>query len=84
MGTPLADYLDLDAVGQADVVLDLALTPNLARCYSIIGVAREVAALTGQPLHVPEPAMEARGRPSASRSTWRSTIPISATATPRR
>ncbi|HJX38640.1 MAG TPA: phenylalanine--tRNA ligase subunit beta, partial [Anaerolineae bacterium] len=39
-GTPLRDYL-------GDVVLDLDLTPNLARCFSVVGVAREVAALTG-------------------------------------
>jgi phenylalanyl-tRNA synthetase beta chain len=40
-GTPLQDYL-------GDVVLDLDLTPNMARCFSIVGVAREVAALTGE------------------------------------
>jgi phenylalanyl-tRNA synthetase beta chain len=45
-GTPLADYL-------GDVVLDLDLTPNLARCFSIVGVAREVAALTGAELRYP-------------------------------
>ncbi|HEM61484.1 MAG TPA: phenylalanine--tRNA ligase subunit beta, partial [Chloroflexi bacterium] len=41
VGRPLQDYL-------GDVVLDLDLTPNLARCFSIVGVAREVAALTGE------------------------------------
>ncbi len=61
LGVPLADYLDLDTVAPEDVVLDLSLTPNLARCYAIIGVAREVAALTGQPLHVAEPTMETLG-----------------------
>jgi phenylalanyl-tRNA synthetase beta chain len=40
-GTPLRDYM-------GDAVLDLDLTPNLARCFSIVGVAREVAALTQQ------------------------------------
>jgi phenylalanyl-tRNA synthetase beta chain len=40
-GSPLRDYM-------GDAVLDLDLTPNLARCFSIVGVAREVAALTGQ------------------------------------
>ncbi len=45
-GTPLADYL-------GDVVLDLDLTPNLSRCYSIVGVAREVAALTGGQVRYP-------------------------------
>ena len=41
VGTPLQDYL-------GDTVLELDLTPNLARCFSMVGVAREVAALTGQ------------------------------------
>ncbi len=42
-GTPLVDYI-------GDVVLDIALTPNMARNASILGVAREVSALTGAPL----------------------------------
>lgn len=48
VGVPLSDYLDLSSIPTHDIVLDLDLTPNLARCLSIIGVAREVAALTGQ------------------------------------
>ncbi len=46
-GVPLVDYL-------GTAVLDIDLTPNLARCASIIGVAREVAALTGGPLRYPD------------------------------
>jgi phenylalanyl-tRNA synthetase beta chain len=49
VGVPLADYL-------GTAVLDIDLTPNLARCASIIGVAREVAALTGQPVLASRPA----------------------------
>jgi len=37
-----------------DVVLDLDITPNRPDCLSVIGVAREVAALTGESLHVPK------------------------------
>jgi len=59
VGVPLQDYL-------GDTVLDLDLTPNLGRCLSIIGVAREVAALTGQPLKVAEPTMVAEGAPAAA------------------
>lgn len=58
VGTPLADYL-------GDVVLDVDLTPNLARCFSIIGVAREAAALLNRPLRLEEPAMQAAGAPIA-------------------
>jgi phenylalanyl-tRNA synthetase beta chain len=52
-GTSLRDALDLD-----DTLFTLKLTPNRADCLSILGVAREVAALTGAPLHAPagEPA----------------------------
>ena len=55
VGAPLADYL-------GDVVLDLDLTPNLARCFSVIGVAREVAALTGQPLRLPSLEVPMEGK----------------------
>jgi len=47
VGTPLADYM-------GDVILDLDVTPNRPDCLSVIGIAREVAALTGQSLHFPE------------------------------
>lgn len=45
-GTPLADYM-------GDVVLDIAITPNMARNACVLGVAREVAALTGAQLREP-------------------------------
>ncbi|HET7198032.1 MAG TPA: phenylalanine--tRNA ligase subunit beta [Burkholderiales bacterium] len=41
------------ALGLDEHVLTLKLTPNRADCLSILGVAREVAALTGAPLEVP-------------------------------
>ncbi|HET8625929.1 MAG TPA: phenylalanine--tRNA ligase subunit beta [Thermomicrobiales bacterium] len=46
VGAPLRDYL-------GDTVLELEITPNLVHDFSILGVAREVAALTARPLHVP-------------------------------
>src|SRR2546421_1393805 len=46
IGTPLRDYL-------GDEVLVLSLTVDMARCLSMIGVAREVAALTNGALHLP-------------------------------
>jgi phenylalanyl-tRNA synthetase beta chain len=46
VGAPAADYL-------GDVVLDISILPNIARAASILGVAREVAALTDQPLKQP-------------------------------
>src|SRR3972149_704155 len=47
LGTPLADYM-------GDVIIDIDVTPNRPDCLSVIGIAREVAALTGQSLHIPE------------------------------
>lgn len=41
IGTLLADYLYLD-----DDIIDIDLTPNRGDCLSIVGVARDVAALT--------------------------------------
>ena len=53
-GTPFQDVL-------GDAVFDIDLTPNLARCYSIVGVAREVAALTGAALRLPSIHVVAEG-----------------------
>ncbi len=46
VGMPLVDYM-------GDAVLDIAITPNIARTASIYGVAREVAAITRQALRPP-------------------------------
>ena len=45
VGTSLRDYMELE-----DSVFDIKLTPNKADCLSLLGVAREVSALTGAPL----------------------------------
>jgi len=45
LGQDIRAHLDLD-----DTLFTLKLTPNLAHCLSVYGVAREVAALTGAPL----------------------------------
>lgn len=41
-------------LGLDDVVLELEVTPNRPDCMSVIGVAREVAALTGASLSLPD------------------------------
>ncbi len=43
-------------LGLDDVILDLTATANRADALSMVGVAREVAALTGANLRLPEPA----------------------------
>lgn len=42
-----------EALGLEDTLFTLKMTPNRADCLSILGVAREVSALTGAPLLVP-------------------------------
>src|SRR5438105_1908563 len=48
VGADLASYL-------GDVVLDVDLTPNRPDLLAVVGLAREVAALTGASLRVPDP-----------------------------
>jgi len=48
VGADIREYLCLD-----DNIFTIKLTPNRADCLSILGVAREVAAVTGTPLSVP-------------------------------
>ena len=48
VGQNIRDCLRLD-----DPLFTLKLTPNLAHCLSVYGVAREVSALTGAPLSIP-------------------------------
>jgi len=47
IGVPLGAYL-------GDIIFDLDVTPNRPDCLSVIGVAREIAALTGGSLHLPK------------------------------
>src|SRR5271155_1678436 len=51
VGQPLAEYL-----GRAgsDFVYDLEITPNRPDWNSVIGIAREISAVTGSPLRLPE------------------------------
>ena len=50
LGSDVRPFLGLD-----DVILDLTATANRADALSMVGVAREVAALTGGKLSIPEP-----------------------------
>jgi phenylalanyl-tRNA synthetase beta chain len=59
-GTPVQAVL-------GDAVLDIEIIPNIARCASIVGVAREVAALTGQSLREPDYVVVQDGPPVAGR-----------------
>lgn len=55
-GTPLVDVL-------GDAVFEIDIIPNIARCASMLGVAREYAALTNQPLREPDYSVVQEGAP---------------------
>ncbi len=62
-GTPLNRALNL-----CDPVLEIGLTPNRPDCLSIIGVAREVAAIQKTPLRLPAPVLPAAGNDIAQQA----------------
>ena len=49
------------ALGLSDVVFELDLTPNRPDCLSVIGIAREVAAIQNTPLNYPDYTVEDKG-----------------------
>ena len=56
VGMPLVDYM-------GDAVLDIGILPNMARNANVIGVARELSALTGRPLKKPSIEYKTDGQP---------------------
>lgn len=56
VGMPLVDYM-------GDAVLDINIVPNMARNANVIGVARELAALTGRQLKKPTIKYKTEGQP---------------------
>ena len=62
LGLPLDQYL-------GDAVLDFDITPNRPDCLSIIGIAREIAALTGKVARLPEVSYDETGEPIEGKSS---------------
>ncbi len=56
IGLPLAD-----ALGMRDVIFEVGITPNRADCLSHTGIAREVRAITGEPVRLPNVSIAAKG-----------------------
>ena len=56
LGMPLDEYL-------GDVILDLEITPNRLDCFSILGVAHEIGAITGKRVRAPEVSYSEDGPP---------------------
>jgi phenylalanyl-tRNA synthetase beta chain len=56
VGQPFAEYLGRTG---SDVVYDLEITPNRPDLNSVIGIAREISAVTGNPLKLPQVQLKA-------------------------
>ena len=56
LGQDLTEYL-------GDQVLEVEVTPNRLDCLSVLGIAREVAALTGSSVREPDLSYEEEGQP---------------------
>jgi phenylalanyl-tRNA synthetase beta chain len=61
LGADLATYLGLD-----DTIFEIEITPNRPDVLSIVGVAREIAALTGAPFRYPQVAVKEGGPEAAA------------------
>ncbi|MBI5187379.1 MAG: phenylalanine--tRNA ligase subunit beta [Nitrospinae bacterium] len=61
--------------GLEDTVLEVGLTPNRADCLSVLGIAREVSALTGKSLKYPRFQMEERGESIENQATVALEVP---------
>jgi phenylalanyl-tRNA synthetase beta chain len=56
VGIPLVDYM-------GDAILDIKINPNMARNANVLGVARELSALTGRELKKPQIEYSTEGQP---------------------
>jgi phenylalanyl-tRNA synthetase beta chain len=61
VGDPLAEYM-------GDAILEINIIPNVARAASILGIAREIAALTGQQMRQPSYEVGWLGAPMAGKA----------------
>jgi len=63
-GTPV-----FDALGLKDVRFEIGLTPNRPDCLSVLGVARELAAMSGAEVRMPEIQLREDGLPANEQSS---------------
>lgn len=71
VGQPLAAYLAARGRLRREAVLDVAITPNRPDATCHVGVARDVAALTGRAVRLPEVPLPAPGGAAAEAVTVR-------------
>jgi phenylalanyl-tRNA synthetase beta chain len=60
VGTPIAAHLRLD-----DAALEVNVTANRGDCFSVLGLARELAARRNHKLREPQPARAGKGGPTS-------------------
>ena len=60
VGMPLQEYM-------GDSIFDISVTPNRGDCLSMVGIAREVAAITGKKVRYPDGAYDEAGGPIGER-----------------
>jgi phenylalanyl-tRNA synthetase beta chain len=72
VGQPFAQYLGRSG---SDVVYDLEITPNRPDLNSVIGIAREISALTGNPVRRPEVTFQESEPPIAEKAAVRIEAP---------
>jgi phenylalanyl-tRNA synthetase beta chain len=63
LGIPLAEALGIEGV-----ILEISITPNRGDCLSVLGIAREVAAICGSKIRIPDVGFQETG-PSISELT---------------
>lgn len=73
VGQPFAEHL---GCAEKDFVFDLEVTPNRPDWNSAIGIARELAAVAGTALKMPDPALPSSG--SSGRGSAQTTAPETA------
>ncbi len=67
-GMPLVDYM-------GDVVFEVNILPNMIRNANMLGIAREIAAVTGAPLREPDASYPAEGPSIAGKAAIQITAP---------
>lgn len=55
------DHYETDSEGET--LFDISLTPNLSHCGSVVGIARELSALTGEPFYFPKAEVQEEEAP---------------------
>src|SRR5208282_3193593 len=74
VGKPFAEYLGRSG---GDVVYDLEITPNRPDWNSVIGIAREIAAVTGNKLKMPDVSVGLRCSAASSSKDAQQRVPTS-------